>query len=244
MNTQENPSQSGIYPRFYMGAKQSTPLSNEQGYPVFVDREMVEINIAGDSKTVIHKKVTDEHRQRWPQIYEAFKQGQEAPVNGLPLKHCPLFTVAQVATMNASKVYTVEALAELPDSLLTRLGMGARGWQAKAKAYLKDAAGSAEVTKLAAENEKLRQEIEAIKMQLKGSVVPVVESIEPVETVTTDKKLPATFEEAKFSARTITALKKGGIDTLEDLFSFTLEDIENMPGIGISAMDEITRLFE
>jgi len=250
MNTQES-SQSGIIPRFYMGAKQSARLTEEKGRPVFVDVEMIEILIAGDSKTVVIKKVNEEHKQRWPQHYEAFKKGLEPPTDGLPLKHCPLFTVAQVATMNASKIYTVEALAELPDSFLTRLGMGARGWQAKAKAYLKTAEGTARDTKLAAENARMQSEIDALKAQIQRMLeasgndsAPAVTMVEKVAQAEEPQvAMPKTFEDLKLSSRTKTALTKSGV-TMESLMKMTPEEVANIPGIGIGGVAEITELFE
>lgn len=249
MNTQ--PSQSGIFPRFYMEPMQNKKLTEKMGCPQFVDVEMVEIRIAGDSKTVVVHKVSDEHRNRWPQHYEAFKKGQQAPTTGLPLKHCPLFTSAQVATMIANNIFTVEALAELNDAFIPKLGMGARGLVAKAKAYLNEAQGSAEVTKLAAENERLSREIEMLKDQMKslagapkdpdGTVV----EFKPENTNTADDKpLPANFDEAGFSSRTKTALKKAGIETIDELLEFTMDELANIQGIGIGAIEEISRLVE
>lgn len=254
MNTQ--PSQSGIFPRFYMEAKQSKALTEESGYPRFIDQEMVEIRIAGDSKTVVVKKVTDEHRMRWPQHYEAFKKGLSAPMEGFPLKHCPLFTVSEVQTLNAQSIYTVEALAELPDSFIARLGMGARGWVAKAKAFLKSAQGSAEATKQAAENERLQLEIEMLKQQIKelGSK-PMIQGTEikyTLENANTgdsinddyDVEVPDTFAEMKLSNRTANALKKAGVWTPADLLKLTAEELADLPGLGVSAIDEITGLMQ
>lgn len=251
MNTQ--PSHSGIFPRFYMEPVQNKKLTEQMGCPQFVDVEMVEITIAGDSKTLVVHKVRDEHRNRWPQHYEAFKKGQQAPTTGLPLKHCPLFTSAQVATMNANNIFTVEALAELNDAFIPKLGMGARGLVAKAKAYLNEAQGSAEVTKLAAENERLSREIEMLKekmrslsespQQFEGTVV----EFKPENTNTGNvepKPLPADFDAAGFSSRTKTALKKAGIETIEELLEFTMDDLANIQGIGIGAIEEISRLVE
>ncbi len=253
MNT--HPSQSGnILPRFYMGSKQSKEKTMEAGYPIFKEVEMVEIRIAGDNKTVIHKKVDEEIKRRWPDHYQAFKKGSEAPIEGLHLKHCPLFSEAQVRTLQGQNIHTVEALSELPDSFLTRLGMGARALQAKAKAYIKDAEGTKEVTKLAAENQRMKAEIEMLKRQIseldpkptvrEDKVTPIFKAVEDPNPDPVEKERPKTFDEAGFSARTQTTLTKNGISTIDELFLFGLDDIAAMPGIGISAMDEITRLVE
>lgn len=257
MNTQQSQTNRGIFPRFFMGEKEIKSLSEEKGYPQFRDQEMVEITIAGDNRTVVVKKVDDSHKQRWPEQYAAFKRGEEEPLNGLPLKQCPLFTSAQVATMKALNIHTVEALAELNDSAIGRLGMGARAWVAKAKAYIKEGEKTAGVTKLAAENQLLRDEIEMLKLQIKelGSIkAKASEAPEPQPSIASTSsasnssasspKIPETFEELNFSQRTIKALIKAGVETPADMGSMTLDDITNLPGIGIREMNEISRLFE
>lgn len=242
MNTQEQ-SQTGIFPRFYMEARQSKPLTEQRGYPQFVDREMVEIRIAGDNKTVVVKKVDEEHKNRWPRQYEAFKKGLETPIDGLPLKHCPLFSMAEVQTMLAQNIYTVEALANLNDGFISRLGMSARGWVAKAQAYLKSAEGSADAVKMAADNQKLRDEIESLKLQIKelgqmmSSSNQEVQEVQEVEV----KTLPDTLEGLNLANKTYNALRRAGVDSIERLTSMSPDELSSLPGIGVTMIDEITR---
>ena len=247
MNTQAQ-SQSGIFPRFFMDAKQSRPLSEEAGHPVFVDREMVEIRIAGDNKSVVIRKVADEHKQRWPQHYEAFKKGQEAPEDGLPMKHCPLFSVAQVKTMAGLNIHTVESLAELNDAFIVKLGMGGRGMVAMAKAYLSDAKDSASATKHAAERERMQAEIDMLKQQIaalgvsneEGQVLQFERPAEKPEE--TQEEVAQSVDDLKLSSRTKTALKKNDI-TPDKLFEMTPDQISKVPGLGMGAIAEITGLF-
>lgn len=159
--------QSGIFPRFYYEPFQNKAKSDEAGRPIFDKREMVEIHIAGDNKSVTVAKVTDTHRHRWPQQYEAFKREEEIPIDGTPINEWPALSVTQVAEMKALNIHTVEALADLRDAGIQRLGMGGRQLVAKAKAYIEAASGNAGTEKLAAENETLKDRIALLESQLK-----------------------------------------------------------------------------
>lgn len=155
-----------IFPRFYVDAVENTSKTQQEGRPIFEDKEFVEILIAGDSKTKVVKRVTDEIRNRWPGEYEAFKKGQEGPVEGTPLDQWPLMTPARIHEMKALNIFTVEALAELSDANLEKLGMGGRDLQKQAKAYLRAATKTAEATRLAKELAQRDDEIEMLKGQL------------------------------------------------------------------------------
>jgi hypothetical protein len=72
-------------------------------------------------------------------IYSAWKQGQEAPVNGLSVKMWPLATPSDVKHLLAANVLTVEDLAVANEQTLMRIGMGSRTLKQKAEAYLKSA---------------------------------------------------------------------------------------------------------
>jgi hypothetical protein len=60
--------------------------------------------------------------------------------------------------------HTVEMLADVSDANLS--WMGARGMRDKAKAWLEQAKGGAALSKLQAENESLRADLDAMKAQI------------------------------------------------------------------------------
>lgn len=156
----------GIFPRFFTKAVQNKAKSEEAGRPIFEDREWVEIIIAGDKGSIVERPVRDEDRQRWEEHYERFKKGQESALEGTPVEQWPVLTTAQVAELKALNIFTVEALAELRDSALTNLGMGARDLQAKAQAYLSAAADSSVVQKQATKINDLERQVEFLKQQI------------------------------------------------------------------------------
>jgi len=142
------------FPRFYLEAVQNGPKSTEAGRPVFDDIEFVEINVPGDRKNVVHRRVSDEHRRRWPREYQAFKERGEIAKEGWPLEEWSGVTRSQVEELKFFKIFTVETLAGLPDDALARaVPMGGFAVREKARRALETAKGAAPSEKLAAELE-------------------------------------------------------------------------------------------
>ena len=157
----------GAIPRFYMEPYKHEFESAQKGQPVYKEREMVEILIPGDRRTTVTRIVTDEHRQRWPRLYESFRKGQDAPSEGMPLEEWPAISRGQVEELRFANVRTVEQLAGLPDDHLNRaLSMGGFGLREKARNYLATLAGEAPMEKLRAENEAKDAMIATMQAQL------------------------------------------------------------------------------
>ena len=130
-------------PVFSVQPVQNNFKSSQEGHPVFEDKEFVQIITPGLSKSVASEEVTDEHKQRWPQRYAAFKAGQEPPTEGTPLAEWPSISQSLALTLKAQHVRTVEDLASLHDNLLGALGTGGRELRSRAKAWLESAHSSA-----------------------------------------------------------------------------------------------------
>ena len=69
--------------------------------------------------------------------YEAYKEGQEIPVNGISVKNWAILSPAQVQNLINAGCRTVEDLAQANDEALRRLGMGGHELRNKAQAFLK-----------------------------------------------------------------------------------------------------------
>lgn len=173
-----NAEQDTARPRFFMKAVENKAKSLEENRPVFDEREMVEIRIPGDRLATHVNYVLDEHRQRWPDHYAAFKRGEARAASGTPLEQWPPMTTGRVATLKALGILSVEELSTLPDNMLTSLGMGARELRDQARAYLEAAAGGAAVARATAENADLRAQMERMQTQMEalmrgsGAAVP------------------------------------------------------------------------
>ena len=174
-----------VFPRFFLDKMELPFKSAEAGHPVFVDVEMVEVTTAGDTRSTWVGKVKDEHRQRWPQSYNAFKQGLEPVVDGMPLEQWPPMTPGLVANLKAIKIFTVEQLAGISDGHLQNIGLGGRQLRDKAEAWLRQAEDGKEVERV---NALLQTERDKVKV-LSDTVADLsaaVERLQSRETRTND----------------------------------------------------------
>jgi hypothetical protein len=168
-----------LHVEFFMDAVENKAKSREAGRPVYDDREMVRIRIAGDKLSSVvapahdQSSVTNPHTQRrytYAELhegpYEAFKKGQEYRGSGTPLEELTFLTAAIRKTLHGFNIYTAEALAALDGTPLQKLGMGGREWKDQAQAYLDRASGTADLSRFAQENADLRAQLEALQEQM------------------------------------------------------------------------------
>lgn len=98
--------------------------------------------------------------------YEAWKLGQELPLNGTPIKGWQLLSPAQQQNLITFGIRTVEDLAGASDEAIQRLGMGAMSLKQKAANWLSEGkdkgASAARMTALEIENKELRDKLEAL----------------------------------------------------------------------------------
>lgn len=156
---QANPT-GGVFPEFYVREVEDKKQTKEAGRPIFKDVEYVRIMIAGDKLNIPEFKVTDEHKNRWPEHYKAFKEGREAPINGTPIDEWQGISRTRAKELRAIGIRTVEDLASLHDNAIQRIGMGARELVQQAKAFLDD---EQSVDKLREKISELEAEISELK---------------------------------------------------------------------------------
>lgn len=158
----------GIFVEFFIEPLHMTFKSQQEGRPVYEDREYKRITIAGDRNSQPVSEVTDYDRERFAEVYAKFQRGLvgREQETGTPLKEWPLLTASQVKELNGLEIYTVDALAALSDSQKQRIGMGANDIVASAKAYLESAKDGSAAAFYAAENERLKADMDAMKQQI------------------------------------------------------------------------------
>jgi len=66
------------------------------------------------------------------EAYQAWKEGNEIPVSGFPVKNWPLLSPAQITTLLGLGIRSVEEVAEMNEESIARLGMGGRALKQKA----------------------------------------------------------------------------------------------------------------
>lgn len=172
-----------MFVRFYSKTKQNEAKSIEAGRPIFDEVEMVEVTLPGDRFYQPHfpahevavtwdaEKKTDDTRtwaERFPNEYAAFKTSHIPSESGLPLEEWGFITRAQASELKALKIHTVEQLAAVNERNRAILGPGARALIAQAQAFIEQSREQAPVAKLAAQNEALQAELEALKARMAG----------------------------------------------------------------------------
>ena len=144
-------------PSFYTEAVEQPFKSKQAGRPIFEDKEFVRIIIPGDKNSQPVYEVTDDHRERWPDAYAAFKRGLDAPLEGTPLKQWPPISASMARELAHFNIQTVEQLAAIGDNVVQSIGMGMRDMRRKAQLFLEVAEkGSGPLGRLIDENEQLR----------------------------------------------------------------------------------------
>lgn len=114
--------------------------SKDAGRPIKKDVPHVKIIQPGESRlSVYDQPATNEDVARFPRQWAQFQAGQKQDVTGSRLDLLFPESPAIVENLRGVGIFTIEQLAGLPDTGLQNVGMGARQWQEKAKAYLASA---------------------------------------------------------------------------------------------------------
>jgi hypothetical protein len=151
--------------QFYSEPVEHKFESERQGRPIFRDMPFIRKLTPGDPSNVIERPADDADKQNYPREWAIFEREEAVGVSGTPLEQWPQIKRSQVREAKYFEVHTVEQLAELNDSVCQKLGMGFVELRNQAKAYLQIAEGQAPHVAQAAENERLRNEIEQLKAQ-------------------------------------------------------------------------------
>lgn len=170
-----------LHIEFFIEAVHNKRESVRQGRPIYDDIEKVRIRLAGDPKSVLVAPANSASSARNPETnerltyaqlhykhYEAFKKNEEYKGSGTPLSELTFLTASKRKELAGLNIHTAEALAGLDGANLNRLGMGARELKTQAEAWLANASGSADITRLAGENEALRARLDAMEAMMNG----------------------------------------------------------------------------
>ena len=165
------------YAQFFTRAMEDRQASIDAGHTVFKDVDFVAITPQGSkdriervaSEWLAHiRRETRNQRfeEAWLEKYErafrAYKDGQELPLEGTALAEWPVATPAQIRTLLAFGLRSVEDLARANEETIARLGMGGRALKDKAANWLATAHDvgkvSERISALEVENSRLQSE--------------------------------------------------------------------------------------
>lgn len=169
-----------VYPQFEILTTKNDAKSKLAGRPIYDDMEVVRVRMAANKQTVAvfpaHEvagwtdtddgRVEETYAMRYPDQYKKFKAGEAQAMSGTPLEELTFLTQSKRMELKALNIYTAEALSLLDGQNLKLLGIGGRELKNQAVAYLANAAGSADVTKLAADNVLMKDTIRDLQEQM------------------------------------------------------------------------------
>lgn len=149
--------------------------SEEEGRPIYKDVPYINIMFPGDKTKQICRpvKLVDDMSgpsdpTRFPRQWALFQEQKEQVQTGTPVSEWGPVTRSQAMELKGMHIHTVEQLAGLADGALN--WMGSRELREKAKTWLENAKGGAEALRLQHENEILRADMDALKVQMRELV--------------------------------------------------------------------------
>lgn len=168
--------------RIWRDAAQNNFLTEREGRPIFDEVVYVEVISPGSGNSAPIFEVvrvlspemginTPKHGVQYAQFkkyIEDFNESEkhDASLSGTPLSQWSEITRTMVASMKAQKIFTIDALASLPDSKLHVVGPDGRTWREKAKAYIENAKTNSYATSIAADLEHERQKSADLQSQV------------------------------------------------------------------------------
>lgn len=139
--------------------------STAQGRPIYKDVEYITIYVPGE-RDIVHRKAWENDYNRFPMQYQAFKNKQNQDhAAGTPLKVVPWLSLGQVKELEFFNCYTVEQLANMPDSAASKF-QAINKLKAQAKDFLEAAKGAAPAVQLRAELEQRDGKIKVLEDQM------------------------------------------------------------------------------
>jgi hypothetical protein len=157
----------GLLVKFFVKAIPDTVATAEQGRPIFMDVEYIDIRIPGKRDSICRAaRMSDIERFR--AHYDAFKNrtALSPELVGTPLIEWPLMTRSQAEEMAFANVKTVEQLVAMSDGAASNF-MGLQSLRAKAREWLIIAKEGKAAADMKSELEKRDEEINTLKAQMK-----------------------------------------------------------------------------
>lgn len=181
--------------RFFKAATKHNFKSQEEGRPIYIDEDFIEILVPGDKLNAVTCPVTESHKARFPVQWAAYQNGREQSLLGTPVESWPALTPAQAATFSNNGFKTVEQLAAASDAQLASLGMAAGASPAVLRQKAAEFVGQ-ETPEMA----ELKRQLAEMQAQLAGLMQPS-HSLEPEGPSEPVRRGPGRPSKAELEAR-------------------------------------------
>jgi len=155
--------------RFENVPKQNMVKSTEAGRPVFESQIVLFVRHPGErDETAV--AMQPHHEFEVPRAWAQFQAGQKVDPDGTPL--AVLFPAEPhiIAHLRSLHIFTVEALADIGEPGIARIGMGAREYVSRAVKFLESATAAAPLAKVQHELQQRDAEIAALRDQVQALI--------------------------------------------------------------------------
>lgn len=158
----------GLYVEFEKRPVHMEADSLKEGRPIYKDVDFINIMIPGDRTKNVVRPVSDNDKLRFPSQWKAFENQEKAVISGTPITEWGILTKSQALEFKAMNIHTVEQMAEISDTALEGLGLGAREYREKAKLFISKATDGAALMALQTKYDNLQKDFLSLQEQLKN----------------------------------------------------------------------------
>lgn len=121
--------------------------------------------LAQQTEKVRQGQANPQHLDYFRSAYKVWKETQDTPLSGTPIKTWPPLSPAQVTNLLSANIRTVEDLAAVTENGIASIGMGGRALKEKAQAWLHAADGPGKVSE---ENAALKVKLKELATQFEA----------------------------------------------------------------------------
>lgn len=125
--------------------------------------------------------------KHYQDLYDAWKSGQEDPVNGTSIRNWPVITPAQLQLCLSLNLRTIEDLAAATEGTQQKLGMGGRSLVQKARDYMDGASNTG----------KLVEKVNDLSIKLEQAMEAIAAKDKQIDALLTKVSADETIKEAK-----------------------------------------------
>lgn len=181
---------------------------SKESIPVFTCITWVTQGYDEEGTPIVKEKRNETYCERYRRQLLAFVEDSDDPeMQGTSIDGWGGLDITLVETLKEAKVYTVEALANIPDSKLQALGPGIRSLRTRAQTWLTESKGGAGMSALAARVTELEEEQERTAELVQSAEAIAKENAELKQQVESLKADLALADQAPAPAPTRTAGK-------------------------------------
>lgn len=157
---------------FWKSVQDKAATIKANGRPIFKPVLYLKVIIPGLVKTEQIRPAREEDKTTFAGYYDYFLHNNSKPPIGTPLAEWPIITRTQIESLTAWGLRTIEELAALADAKC-EVDIELLGMRRNAQIFLEQAAGRNPAEALAAENDQLRSQVEALTEQVKKLQVAI-----------------------------------------------------------------------